>query len=195
MPRRSGNTGCRKSPTYLAGRMEVRRITCGRRALPLLLSLVTACSAPPLAPSAADVSTPTATAAIVTATVVVPTGTQPPTHSPAPTITVTPVSTATHAPTLEPTETPPPTRTTAPATAAARATIKAFGTVCEAPTEDWGEAKMSPDGQWIAVACRGQEALPTASLRIVYTFRGAVIRIISARKATHRERKQYEGEA
>jgi uncharacterized DUF497 family protein len=30
-------------------------------------------------------------------------------------------------------------------------------------------------------------------LVVVYTFRGEVIRIISARRATPRERKQYEG--
>ena len=32
-------------------------------------------------------------------------------------------------------------------------------------------------------------------LTVVYTWRGDNIRIISARKATPRERKQYEGEA
>jgi hypothetical protein len=59
-----------------------------------------------------------------------------------------------------------PTRTLPPATLAAEATISAFGPICEAPaTQD--QAEISPDGNWIAMACRGKGAAVDSHLRVV----------------------------
>jgi hypothetical protein len=68
-------------------------------------------------------------------------------------------------PTLAVPSTPTP-RAIPPATLAAEATITAFGPICEAPAVDW-TAELSPNGEWIAMACQGNDADVDSHLRVV----------------------------
>jgi hypothetical protein len=120
----------------------------------LSASFMSGCNAVAPLPEPAATAANTATALLIK--------TPPPESS----LTPTQKPSATNLPTPVPTDTPWPTPTLPSATIAARATIMAFGTVCDAPAEDWS-AGLSPDGNWIAVSCRGSGGKDDSYLRIL----------------------------
>lgn len=95
------------------------------------------------------------------------------------------LATTTSTATPQSTETPQPTRMpTLPATAtteskkiiaitethiaeiSAEATVSAYGTICKPPASDY-YARISPDGHWIAMACKGKDGEIDSHLRVI----------------------------